>query len=148
MYHDEHERKALNALAADMGLHDGANRDAALGLPLVMLGSDATDRLNTLTENGTKPGATTASRTDAASLSELRARRQACRVVESAAWNALLESGLTQEQLVLLGAYNDSVHETRRAELDVHFAVFTNGCLLYTSPSPRDGATSRMPSSA
>ena len=23
-----------------------------------------------------------------------------------------------------------------------------NGCLLYTSPSPRDGATSRMPSSA
>ena len=22
------------------------------------------------------------------------------------------------------------------------------GCLLYTSPSPRDGATSRMPSSA
>ena len=24
----------------------------------------------------------------------------------------------------------------------------TTGCLLYTSPSPRDGATSRMPSSA
>ena len=24
----------------------------------------------------------------------------------------------------------------------------TKGCLLYTSPSPRDGATSRMPSSA
>ena len=23
-----------------------------------------------------------------------------------------------------------------------------NSCLLYTSPSPRDGATSRMPSSA
>ena len=23
-----------------------------------------------------------------------------------------------------------------------------DGCLLYTSPSPRDGATSRMPSSA
>ena len=26
--------------------------------------------------------------------------------------------------------------------------VFINICLLYTSPSPRDGATSRMPSSA
>ena len=26
--------------------------------------------------------------------------------------------------------------------------VHINGCLLYTSPSPRDGATSRMPSSA
>ena len=25
---------------------------------------------------------------------------------------------------------------------------FTKACLLYTSPSPRDGATSRMPSSA
>ena len=25
---------------------------------------------------------------------------------------------------------------------------FSNDCLLYTSPSPRDGATSRMPSSA
>ena len=24
----------------------------------------------------------------------------------------------------------------------------SDGCLLYTSPSPRDGATSRMPSSA
>ena len=26
--------------------------------------------------------------------------------------------------------------------------VGETGCLLYTSPSPRDGATSRMPSSA
>ena len=26
--------------------------------------------------------------------------------------------------------------------------VTTNGCLLYTSPSPRDGLLSRMPSSA
>ena len=31
----------------------------------------------------------------------------------------------------------------RRAEF-----VHEDGCLLYTSPSPRDGATSRMPSSA
>ena len=27
-------------------------------------------------------------------------------------------------------------------------AVFYNACLLYTSPSPRDGLLSRMPSSA
>ena len=26
--------------------------------------------------------------------------------------------------------------------------IMIKGCLLYTSPSPRDGATSRMPSSA
>ena len=29
-----------------------------------------------------------------------------------------------------------------------HFNTYNVGCLLYTSPSPRDGATSRMPSSA
>ena len=31
----------------------------------------------------------------------------------------------------------------RRINVDVH-----RGCLLYTSPSPRDGLLSRMPSSA
>ena len=30
----------------------------------------------------------------------------------------------------------------------VSFSAGTKDCLLYTSPSPRDGATSRMPSSA
>ena len=29
-----------------------------------------------------------------------------------------------------------------------HFKLFSEGCLLYTSPSPRDGLLSRMPSSA
>ena len=33
-------------------------------------------------------------------------------------------------------------------EGDVSFDEFTNSCLLYTSPSPRDGLLSRMPSSA
>ena len=28
------------------------------------------------------------------------------------------------------------------------YSAFTNACLLYTSPSPRDGLLSRMPSSA
>src|SRR5665647_3809088 len=30
----------------------------------------------------------------------------------------------------------------------IDFALSTNSCLLYTSPSPRDGLLSRMPSSA
>ena len=30
----------------------------------------------------------------------------------------------------------------------VHSVIGPNGCLLYTSPSPRDLSTSRMPSSA
>ena len=77
--------------------------------------------------DGTKPGPTTPCRTDAASLSGLQARQRACRVVEAAAWNALLESGLTREQLVLLGAYNDSIHATRKAELDMHYAMFAKG---------------------
>ena len=37
-------------------------------------------------------------------------------------------------------------------DFDINYAPFEDGlyviCLLYTSPSPRDGATSRMPSSA
>ena len=32
--------------------------------------------------------------------------------------------------------------------LDVRGNVIVTGCLLYTSPSPRDGLLSRMPSSA
>ena len=32
--------------------------------------------------------------------------------------------------------------------LEVHAQVASNSCLLYTSPSPRDGLLSRMPSSA
>jgi len=133
----------LNALAADMGLHEPANVDAALGLPLVMLGSDATDRLNTLTENGTKPGAHTASRKDAASLSvaeatrkehEAEAEHNACGVVESAAWDVLVGSGLTDEQHKLLSAYHTRVYMTRDAYIKlVHaraatsFAIRMNG---------------------
>ena len=31
---------------------------------------------------------------------------------------------------------------------DIHYEDYSDICLLYTSPSPRDGATYRMPSSA
>ena len=40
----------------------------------------------------------------------------------------------------------DSVVEVNLGNKVLYFMV--NTCLLYTSPSPRDGATSRMPSSA
>ena len=33
-------------------------------------------------------------------------------------------------------------------EQEIHAYAFAKGCLLYTSPSPRDGLLSRMPSSA
>ena len=36
----------------------------------------------------------------------------------------------------------------RMFNLDLPFIALLEDCLLYTSPSPRDGATSRMPSSA
>ena len=32
--------------------------------------------------------------------------------------------------------------------IKVHIATYSKGCLLYTSPSPRDASKSRMPSSA
>lgn len=102
----------------------GTPDDAALGLPLVMTGSDATDRLNEMI--GTTPGPVP-SRKDAASLSDTQARQRACRVVEQAAHQALLESLTTQEQFTLVRAYNDSIHATRKADLDVHFALWAEG---------------------
>ena len=40
----------------------------------------------------------------------------------------------------------EMIGQTHR--LDVHEAALARACLLYTSPSPRDGLLSRMPSSA
>ena len=50
-------------------------------------------------------------------------------------------------------AYSAEVAATKDQGLPVvalESTIITHGmpCLLYTSPSPRDGATSRMPSSA
>ncbi len=126
-YHEDHEKRALNALAEDMASipsHvvppcSSEHRDAALGLPLVMTGSDATDRLNEMI--GTTPGPKP-SRKDAASLSETQARRDACRAVERWAYRALLASGLTPFQLTLLKGYHDSVYHTRIADLNVAHA--------------------------
>ena len=47
----------------------------------------------------------------------------------------------------LLGGAMDALLRHDVSEDDVHVA-WVPGCLLYTSPSPRDGLLSRMPSSA
>ena len=47
----------------------------------------------------------------------------------------------TLDSELLIKANDDNSFERDLSILD-------NACLLYTSPSPRDGATSRMPSSA
>jgi hypothetical protein len=53
-YDPKHEARALDALAKDMGLHDPANVDAGLGLPLVMTGPDSTRTLDNLTKWGVR----------------------------------------------------------------------------------------------
>ena len=54
----------------------------------------------------------------------------------------LLEAGI-----VLKGSEVKSLRDGKGSIAD-SYAVDSNGCLLYTSPSPRDPKTSRMPSSA
>ena len=43
---------------------------------------------------------------------------------------------------------NPNPYKKDRGEDDAEVEAFAKGCLLYTSPSPRDGLLSRMPSSA
>ena len=56
----------------------------------------------------------------------------------------ILDAGLTNEQKEKL---NKTVDEIKSAEWDIEVPNYKI-CLLYTSPSPRDLSTSRMPSSA
>ena len=44
--------------------------------------------------------------------------------------------------------YGDQMDVIRNDKITVEEVDQYDNCLLYTSPSPRDGATSRMPSSA
>ena len=43
---------------------------------------------------------------------------------------------------------SNAAHYTQNGRVHVHVTADDKGCLLYTSPSPRDGLLSRMPSSA
>ena len=47
-------------------------------------------------------------------------------------------------KMVIFGVPNPGSHDLRRSRSDLSMSI----CLLYTSPSPRDYAASRMPSSA
>ena len=48
-----------------------------------------------------------------------------------------------------MSAFNDVVYSYDQLKNDYELTGFNdNSCLLYTSPSPRDGLLSRMPSSA
>ena len=47
-----------------------------------------------------------------------------------------------------IGATTFSFEETQRGITSGQFVAWYKDCLLYTSPSPRDVSTSRMPSSA
>ena len=54
-----------------------------------------------------------------------------------------------------IGFLDSSLHNLEVADIGLHSSVVAiasievfQGCLLYTSPSPRDLSTSRMPSSA
>ena len=46
------------------------------------------------------------------------------------------------------GALRNSIQWAFVAENAIQLSMLPYGCLLYTSPSPRDGLLSRMPSSA
>ena len=52
---------------------------------------------------------------------------------------------ITQQEI--LNLYKDEIDELSNLP-NVNIFLIDQGCLLYTSPSPRDLSTSRMPSSA
>ena len=56
--------------------------------------------------------------------------------------------GATGMLLKALAAYNYTDEHNVHANLDPLYEIDSYGCLLYTSPSPRDATLSRMPSSA
>ena len=72
--------------------------------------------------------------------------------VEVAATETLAEAGLVPKDAAKAIRERadfrvERIHEIE-AEVRHDVIAFTTACLLYTSPSPRDGLLSRMPSSA
>ena len=51
-----------------------------------------------------------------------------------------------EDQETIMDCFTEQMKMADRVEIAVGYT--SNACLLYTSPSPRDGLLSRMPSSA
>ena len=73
-----------------------------------------------------------------------------------AVFGVLFFAGFVNAQVVIFsedfegsgGLLNGTAEDISGAVFAANHFATTNGCLLYTSPSPRDLSTSRMPSSA
>ena len=59
-----------------------------------------------------------------------------------------LEAFLVARRDAIQGQGQEDIKDARRTGFGRGRLFLAHACLLYTSPSPRDGATSRMPSSA
>ena len=57
---------------------------------------------------------------------------------------AIQRKGAVRDFFVQKGSISFEIHDKRERAFDIEIHT----CLLYTSPSPRDLSTSRMPSSA
>ena len=53
-----------------------------------------------------------------------------------------------KERLNTLAAFRERIIPEKAYGVPFEYDLWFNTCLLYTSPSPRDGLLSRMPSSA
>ena len=56
--------------------------------------------------------------------------------------------GQLEQELARIAELQDRLYAEDRWALLLIFQAMDGACLLYTSPSPRDGLLSRMPSSA
>ena len=59
-----------------------------------------------------------------------------------------IKGGINLDQVLLIGFAKATVQELQNRVIKKGLLTEKQACLLYTSPSPRDGLLSRMPSSA
>ena len=62
--------------------------------------------------------------------------------------NKLSDNSRGYTKVIIYGGINDSFSSVKEDETIENIQDMVYTCLLYTSPSPRDGLLSRMPSSA
>ena len=63
-------------------------------------------------------------------------------------YDVMPHQSLLKDQLAILSADTIGLEERKLAVYQFQEEKYRRGCLLYTSPSPRDRTRSRMPSSA